>query len=572
MGQLGAALRDGDLRLEADLVAGRVRVAPAWTLVVEGAPVAHIAASAREGKITSLTFHVEGGRLILSGSGLRPDIVLEEITADASGTIGAARFHGHGFGKLVVSLFHGLAMKSVRKMKFHTEIPELLQGNLIVADRAPGKAPPAPAPKANGSKPETAESGSARFMALVGEVRMKDAAFSAFGGRRLSFGDFLTLETAAEAAGQTPLQVLVSSAFLRPAHGETPGAFGAAGALDGRLARGEIAWGGDRLGFSSGRISGARFTLESGGTHVTAKRLELALTTGLFRGPGGVRVGLSNGSTFAVSDLDVTPSGKVSGRLDLDLRGETGEIRANDSTLELKRIHLVGRSLAVVDSRGSGNLDIDFEYKLRHPFVVRYPVAQLTERSVPLDFEGPLEAHLHVADLGASSDAAVTGTYAFSVAWDPIEKAAFEALSARWVQDISTVKDIGFAVDPKRFAPCGGTCFIAAFKLTVTKGGAGKKKKSLLSEVCEPEGRANLLISKEARSFVLHGIKIEPKCEGALGWLVDLIAPMLTKTYEDITLFSLPQGLPFTIEEVRGGGRVLEVAGKIDWQASEGGR
>lgn len=568
MDQIGAALRDGDLKLEADLRTGRVPIAPAWTLVVEGTPVAHLETTARDGKITSLKFRVESGRLILSGSGLRPDIVLEEITADANGTIQTARFHGKGFGKLVVGLFHGLAMKSVRKMRFHTEVKELFEGNLLVS-QSPGES--APPSKAADPKAAASESRSGLFFSLVKEVRMKDAAFSAFGGRRLAFGDFLTLETSPEEGGEAPLRMSVASAYFRPAHGEAPGSFAASGTLDGRLAKGAMTWGGDRLAFSSGRVTGARFTIEPGGTRVSAKHLELALTSGLFRVPGGVRVGLASGSTFAVEGLEVSPTGQVSGHVNLDLHGETGEIRAKGSTLELKSIHLVARSLVLLESRGTGDIDIDFEYKLRHPFVVHYPVPQLTERRVPLDFEGPLTTHVHVADLGASSDAAVTGTYRFKVAWDPIEKAAFEALSARWVQDVFAVKEIGFAVDPKRFAPCGGTCFVAAFKLTVTKGKAGKKK-GLLSEVCEPEGRANLVISKEARSFVLRGVKIEPKCEGALGWLVDLIAPILTKTYEDITLFSLPEGLPFTIEEVHGGAQVLEVTGKIDWHANEGDR
>ena len=97
----------------------------------------------------------------------------------------------------------------------------------------------------------------------------------------------------------------------------------------------------------------------------------------------------------------------------------------------------------------------------------------------------------------------------------------------------------------------------------------GSKK---LAIHCAPQGQATLVLDKEARAFVLKGVKTEPKCEGLLGKLVNLVAPLLTKTYEDMVLFKLPDDMPFTIEKVRGEGDELRISGAVAWREAAAAR
>ena len=59
---------------------------------------------------------------------------------------------------------------------------------------------------------------------------------------------------------------------------------------------------------------------------------------------------------------------------------------------------------------------------------------------------------------------------------------------------------------------------------------------------------------------------MKPKCKGALGWFVNLIAPLLTKTYDDLTLFQLPPDLPFSIDTVRSGHDFVRIDGAVAWK------
>jgi hypothetical protein len=47
---------------------------------------------------------------------------------------------------------------------------------------------------------------------------------------------------------------------------------------------------------------------------------------------------------------------------------------------------------------------------------------------------------------------------------------------------------------------------------------------------------------------------------------VNLVAPLLTKTYDDMVIFKLPEDVPFTIDKVRSKGDELEIAGAILWR------
>ncbi len=64
---------------------------------------------------------------------------------------------------------------------------------------------------------------------------------------------------------------------------------------------------------------------------------------------------------------------------------------------------------------------------------------------------------------------------------------------------------------------------------------------------------------------MLRHVKLRPLCEGALGWFVNAIAPLLTKSYEDITLFQLPEDLPFSIDSVASGADWVQIGGTVSW-------
>ena len=51
--------------------------------------------------------------------------------------------------------------------------------------------------------------------------------------------------------------------------------------------------------------------------------------------------------------------------------------------------------------------------------------------------------------------------------------------------------------------------------------------------------------------------------KGVVGWIVNVIGPLLTKTDTDVTLFQMPQNLPFTIDSVDSGSDWLAITGKV---------
>ncbi len=184
-----------------------------------------------------------------------------------------------------------------------------------------------------------------------------------------------------------------------------------------------------------------------------------------------------------------------------------------------------------------------------------------------LDFHGPFATSLQLKDAGGD-DGEVTGTYVFKAPWDPIEQAALAALEAKWQQDLA-VKNIDFAIAPKMFRPCGESCFTLAIEVTAEKRSSKNRLKKLFSQFCAPIGRANLFVDKPRRAFVLKDVKIETHCKGVVGWVINFLTPFLTKTYSEMKLFQMPPNLPLTIDSVRGGAQLVEIAGTVDWEAGE---
>jgi hypothetical protein len=153
----------------------------------------------------------------------------------------------------------------------------------------------------------------------------------------------------------------------------------------------------------------------------------------------------------------------------------------------------------------------------------------------------------------------------FKAPWEPIEQAALLALAAKWRQDLA-VKNIDFTITPTMFRPCGESCFTLSIQVTAEKKSKNRLKK-LFSQYCAPIASANLVVDKEARAFILKDVKVETHCKGVVGFFINFLTPLLTKTYSEMKLFQMPPGLPLTIDSVRGGAHFVEIGGSIDWEA-----
>lgn len=574
--QLGDAARDGRLEAEAKLREGSVPVLKGYSVTVQGAPATRLDVAVREGKLEALRYTAPDDTFLLVGKGLRPDVVLTRVETDPSGTITTLDFHGRGLGRLVVGLFRPLVRKKVRQMRLHTELAELFRGNVVVAASKPAsastpaasRAPDAsdasePAPDA-AAAPAPAQPG---FLDLVEELRLLDLRLSTFPGKPLSFGETLALETGGE-NGSDPIEVRLDEALYRPGRDGAEAEWTAKGRLEGTLGAGSVALQNGKVAFRSAALLGGRFAAEKRGeaplsTSLRAGRFDLALARSDLRLPGGIDVAVEDGSRFGVSSLVLEPTGAYRGRIDFRLLGGTGEIRHEGERLSLSGATISSGGLDVRDGRATGPLSLDFDYHLVHPFLVRYPGDAQPPRTVPLDFHGPFSARLQLTDAGTGGGGSVTGEYSLKIPWKPVEQAAIEALKARWTQDVKVVRKVDFTIEPRSFGPCGPQCFGASFAFTAEKK---RGERSLFRQLCEPEGQAELAVDPAARSFVLKNLQVKPRCKGAVGWFVNLVAPLLTKTYSDMTLFQLPPDLPFSIETVRSGSDFVRIDGEIAWR------
>src|SRR5205823_6734710 len=122
-----------------------------------------------------------------------------------------------------------------------------------------------------------------------------------------------------------------------------------------------------------------------------------------------------------------------------------------------------------------------------------------------------------------------------------------------------------FAIEPRRFGPCGRDCFLLDLKVTA-------QKKKIFQQVCDTEGKADVVVDAPTRSLMLHNVRVEPRCHGLLGTIVNFVAPFLTKSYSDVNLLQMPADLPFTIESVASGADSILIAGEIAYQAAGAGR
>jgi hypothetical protein len=569
--RLGALVKDGRLHVEADLMAGGVPAIPKYTLEVQGDPTTTIDVDAVDGRVTRLHFGVDNGKLVVRGKGLRPKVAIESLDFEDPGGITKMKFHGLGIWKPIVAIFGGIARSAVRKMEFRTDIPSVMKGEILGGKKAtPATPPPAatPTPPPGGPPPTPPPS----FMDLVKEVRIDQMEVTAFGGKPVVLRPFVAFYTASQPQSGDAMKVTVEKGVFRPGRDGAPNFVEFAGTLDGEIENGDMEFQANRCTIARGHIRGAAFQATTGAegklqTALSAEDIFFELTSGNFVVPGGMGVALDSGSTFEVTSAKVASDGHFSGVAKLDLAGKTGELTRKGATISASDITLKTPGLAVVDGRATGPLELAFNYQLEYPFVVKYPIEEIPEKTLMLDFHGPFATSLQLKDAGGN-DGEVTGTYVFKAPWDPIEQAALAALEAKWQQDLA-VKDIDFAIAPKMFRPCGESCFTLAIEVTAEKRSSKNRLKKLFSQFCAPIGRANLFVDKPERAFVLRDVKIETHCKGVVGWVINFLTPLLTKTYSSMKLFQMPPNLPLTIDSVRGGAQLVEIAGTVDWEAGE---
>ena len=318
------------------------------------------------------------------------------------------------------------------------------------------------------------------MMDLVDEVRLYDLKITAFPGRPMRLRPFVEFDTASHPQSGEAMALTIEKGTYRPARGGKPTFLEFSGHLEGEIENGVMEFEENRTTIARGRLAGASFqltTLEDGkiASALQARQLFFELSSGRFVVPGGLGVELDSGSTFDVRDLKVTSAGHFSGVAKLDLAGKTGELSRQGATISASNIHVKTPGLTVVDGKATGPLQVTFDYQLEYPFVVKYPIAEIPEKRLDLDFHGPFAANLALKDAGKDSGE-VTGTYVFKAPWDPIEQAALAALAAKWQQDLA-IKHIDFAITPKMFRPCGETCF--------TLGHRGDGGEALVDEPAE---------------------------------------------------------------------------------------
>jgi hypothetical protein len=571
--RLGAVSKDGHFSVEADLRQGSVPATPVYAVEVQGSPLLHISAEALDGSVQKVHLGIENGRLIMRGKGLRPKVAIESLDFESSKGITDLRFKGVGIWRPFVAIFGGIARSAVRKLHLRTDIPSILKGEVFgvpkPVEQGPGAGPSPDAARESEGPAKAAEVPEPSFLDLVTEARILDMTVTAFEGRALALGSFLEFRTSLHPQGGEPMRLTVDKGVYRPGHNGGADFLDFACRVDGEIDDGTMEFGKDRSSITHGRIEGGSFLASStddGGIATTfaASRLSVDLSSGHLEVPGGLRVELDTGSKLSGVDLSVTPAGLFSGVLDLDLTGRTGEFERMGVSLTTNDVTLHSKGLRVKDNRSTGRVELSFNYRLTYPFVVHYPIKEIRERSVPLDFHGPFSATLDLAD--ADTEAGdVRGDYVFKAPWQPIETAALEVLAAKWRQELA-IGTVDFTLSPKLFRPCGPDCFQLGFKFTAERKEA---KKSLFRQVCAPAGRADLFIDKASRACILRNVRVETHCEGKVGWVINLVAPLLARTYSDAVLLRMPAGLPLTVTSVQGGADWIELGGKIDFKVAE---
>ena len=144
---IGRLVKNGKLKVQADLLAGSIPAIPKYTLEVQGDPTASISADAVDGEVRKMHFGVAHGKLVVRGQGLRPKVAIEELDFEQPKGVTTMKFHGLGIWKPIVAIFGGIARSAVRKMQFRTDIPSILKGEVMGGKKeTPVAGAPVPTP------------------------------------------------------------------------------------------------------------------------------------------------------------------------------------------------------------------------------------------------------------------------------------------------------------------------------------------------------------------------------------------------------------------------------------------
>src|SRR5207245_3541474 len=123
----------------------------------------------------------------------------------------------------------------------------------------------------------------------------------------------------------------------------------------------------------------------------------------------------------------------------------------------------------------------------------------------------------------------VNGTYQFTIPWPPIEQAAFEILRARWRQDLPpAIRKVDFVIEPRHFGPCGRDCFLLDLNVTAEKA---KRKGYIFQQVCNTEGRADLVVDTHSRSLLMRNVRVQPRWQRVICSLVNFVPALQTITH-----------------------------------------
>jgi hypothetical protein len=554
-GGLADAVEGGEMNVEVDIRAGRVVLQPDWSLEVTGAPSLVIHSVATGGKVDSIDANVVHGELVVAGRGWRPKIRVDSMRVERGRGIVDARFQGLGIWGPIVRLSRLVALNALRHVRFKMDIPSMMRGDVM--ESAPvGVSPGNPT--------------GASFLELLREARVRRSFLRAFPGRRMAFANRVSFRTAPASAKWRPVTLTIEGAMFRPQqpHGGAPASFEIVGGIAGDVEQGSLSFPGSRTEFSHGRLEGGRFTFRStpAGIERTvgAALLSLELASGQFRVPGGPGIAIERPSRISLRDFSMRSDGAYSGRLGLALTGQIASIQRAGTRITANRVTLRAPGLFISDGKATGDVELELDYELGQLMSLTSASAPgVSENSTrePLSFRGPFAARLHLQGAGAGTGR-VTGDYQFRVPWEPVERLALASLRAHWVHDAPVVSRVFLAVEPRRLSPCGESCFQLDLEVNAEMNHRGM---SLFRQNCRPRGTADLVVDAPTRTFQLENIRIDTRCEGFVGRVVNMFSPLLTKNFRDMVLFQMPGDLPFTVEKVRSVAGWLAIAGRLDY-------
>lgn len=173
------------------------------------------------------------------------------------------------------------------------------------------------------------------------EVQIGNTEFEAFSGYPLEFAELMALDTKS-------LRVAIDKGTFTP-----PAKFEVDGRIDGEIE--------DQTSFTAGDFN-------------------VDLSSGEFRWPGGPRIGVEAPSHLEVRDLRVRSDGSYSGIVEAALFGKVGAIDRSGTSLAASDVQFHTHGARIVDGNATGDVRLDFQYRLNHTLVVHYPVEELRDR------------------------------------------------------------------------------------------------------------------------------------------------------------------------------------------------